>query len=79
LFADLPQLAAALGQTLAYAEGEGPTLIPPIRSPKDIDRHLSASRLHELLAPIYETVHRLAAALPGDVTLIGYAGAPWTV
>src|SRR5471032_301688 len=76
LFADLPQLAAALGQTLAYAEGEGPTLSPPIRSPRHIDRYLSASRLHEVLAPIYETVRRLAAALPGEVTLIGYAGAP---
>jgi uroporphyrinogen decarboxylase len=79
LFADLPQLAAALGQTLAYAEGEGPTLNPPIRSPKDIVRHLSASPLHEVLAPIYETVRHLAVALPDDVTLIGYAGAPWTV
>jgi uroporphyrinogen decarboxylase len=79
LFADLPQLAAALGQTLAYAEGEGPTLTPPVRSLQDVERHLSDSGLHEALAPIYETVRRLAAALPPDVTLIGYAGAPWTV
>jgi uroporphyrinogen decarboxylase len=79
LFADLPQLAAALGQTLAYVEGEGPTLSPPIRAPEDIVRYLSASNLHEALAPIYETVRGLAAALPSDVTLIGYAGAPWTI
>jgi uroporphyrinogen decarboxylase len=79
LFADLPQLAAALGQTLAYVDGEGPTLSPPIRSPEDIGRYLSAARLHEALAPIYETVRGLAVALPADVTLIGYAGAPWTV
>jgi uroporphyrinogen decarboxylase len=79
LFADLPQLAAALGQTLEYVEGEGPTLSPPIRSPEDIGRCLSASGLHEALAPIYETVRRLTVALPADVTLIGYAGAPWTI
>jgi len=79
LFADLPQLAAALGQTLAYVDGEGPTLSPPIRSPADIGRYLSASGLHETLAPIYETVRRLAVALPANVTLIGYAGAPWTI
>jgi len=79
LFADLPQLAAALGQTLAYVDGEGPTLDPPIRGPEDIGRYLSASHLHENLAPIYETVRRLAVALPTDVTLIGYAGAPWTI
>ncbi|MES2343681.1 MAG: uroporphyrinogen decarboxylase [Pseudomonadota bacterium] len=79
LFADLPQLAAALGQTLDYVEGEGPTLSPPIRCAEDIDRHLSAERLHENLAPIYETVRRLTVELPADVTLIGYAGAPWTI
>lgn len=79
LFADLPQLAAALGQTLAYQENQGPVLTPPIRSPQDIRQHLSLSRLHDELAPIYQTVRRLAVALPSNVTLIGYAGAPWTV
>ena len=78
LFADLPQIAAALGQVLEYKEGEGPVLSPPIRSPADIAR-LSLARLHEDLAPIYETVRRLTVALPSNVTLIGYAGAPWTV
>lgn len=78
LFADLPQIAAALGQTLEYPEG-GPVLSPPIRSREDVERHLDLSRLHEALAPIYGTVRRLAATLPPDVTLIGYAGAPWTV
>jgi len=78
LFADLPQIAAALGQTLEYQEGEGPVLSPPIRSPADIAR-LSLDGLHERLAPIYETVRRLTRALPADVALIGYAGAPWTV
>lgn len=79
LFADLPQLAAALGQTLEYREGDGPVLSPPIRSADDIKQYLSLSRLHEELAPIYETVRVLSASLPSDVTLIGYAGAPWTV
>lgn len=78
LFADLPQIAAALGQVLEYKEGEGPVLSPPIRSAADISR-LSLCGLHEKLAPIYETVRRLTVALPPNVALIGYAGAPWTV
>lgn len=78
LFADLPQIAAALGQVLEYKEGEGPVLSPPIRSAADVSR-LSLSRLHQDLAPIYETVRRLSLALPSNVALIGYAGAPWTV
>jgi len=79
LFADLPQLAAALGQTLEYRDGDGPVLSPPIRSPHDTSRHVSLSRLHDELAPICETVRLLSASLPPNVTLIGYAGAPWTV
>ncbi len=78
LFADLPQLAAALGQALDYREGEGPVLTPPVRSPADIQR-LGLDRLHGELAPIYQTVRQLAASLPPEVALIGYAGAPWTV
>jgi uroporphyrinogen decarboxylase len=79
LFADLPQIAAALGQTLEYRVGDGPVLTPPVRSTADIAGFLSVSRLHEELAPVYETVRQLIRALPPEVALIGYAGAPWTV
>ena len=78
LFADLPQLAAALGQTLEYREGDGPLLNPPIRSFQDIQQ-LSLSDLHRKLEPIYETVRLLSTSLPSNAALIGYAGAPWTV
>lgn len=64
LFADLPQVAAALGQTLDYRVGDGPVLTPPVRSAADIDGFLSVSRLHEELAPVYETVRQLTRALP---------------
>jgi uroporphyrinogen decarboxylase len=79
LFADLPQVAAALGQTLEYRVGDGPVLTPPVRSAADIAEFLSVSRLHEELAPVYETVRQLTRALPAEVALIGYAGAPWTI
>lgn len=79
LFADLPQVAAALGQTLDYRVGDGPVLTPPVRSAADIADFLGVSRLHEELAPVYETVRQLTRALPPEVALIGYAGAPWTI
>jgi len=79
LFADLPQVAAALGQTLEYRAGDGPVLTPPVRSTADIADYLSVSRLHDELAPVYETVRQLTRALPPEVALIGYAGAPWTI
>src|ERR1039457_1784309 len=76
VFADLPQIAAALGQTLEYRVGDGPVLTPPVRSAADIADFLSVSRLHEELAPIYETVRQLTRVLPAETALIGYAGAP---
>jgi uroporphyrinogen decarboxylase len=79
LFADLPQVAAALGQTLDYRAGDGPVLTPPVRSKADIAEFLSVSRLHAELAPVYETVRQLTRVLPPEVALIGYAGAPWTI
>jgi uroporphyrinogen decarboxylase len=79
LFADLPQVAAALGQTLDYRAGDGPVLTPPVRSAADIAGFLDTSRFHEKLAPVYETVRQLTRALPPEVALIGYAGAPWTI
>ncbi len=77
LFSDILVVPHALGQALAYLEGEGPKL-DPIRGPEDLAR-LSRDRFHETLAPVYETVRRLAGVLPDQTTLIGFAGAPWTV
>jgi uroporphyrinogen decarboxylase len=35
--------------------------------------------IHDVLNPIYETVRILSKELPKETTLIGFAGAPWTV
>ncbi|HEX3497990.1 MAG TPA: uroporphyrinogen decarboxylase [Stellaceae bacterium] len=77
LFSDILVVPDALGQDVAFREGEGPVLAP-IRNDADVAR-LRPDGIHERLAPVYETVRRLAAALPKEVALIGFAGAPWTV
>lgn len=77
LFADILLIPHALGQPLAYREGEGP-LLEPIRSAAALTA-LNPDRIHETLAPVYETVERLSSSIPKDCTLIGFAGAPWTV
>lgn len=77
LFSDILVVPHALGQPLAYLEGEGPKL-DPIRRTEELSR-LSRDRFHEVLAPVYETVRRLSTAIPTDTTLIGFAGAPWTI
>ena len=77
LFADILLIPHALGQPLAYKEGEGPVL-DPIRSAKELGK-LDVTAIHKILDPVYETVGRLSQSIPTDCTLIGFAGAPWTV
>lgn len=77
LFSDILVVPHALGQKLDYLEGEGPKL-DPVRNTEALKR-LSRDRFHEILAPVYETVRRLSGELPPEVTLIGFAGSPWTV
>lgn len=75
LFADILLVPQALGQKLWFETGEGPRLEPidTVASLKPVDE------IHKTLSPVYETVGRLSEALPKEVTLIGFAGAPWTV
>lgn len=76
LFSDILVVPHALGQRLHFAEGEGPKLQP--WGPTDFAR-AKPETVGNALEPISETVARVRSALPTDVTLIGFAGAPWTV
>lgn len=77
LFSDILVVPHALGQKVWFEEGIGPRLAP-LEKPEDLDR-LSREGVHETLAPVYETLRRLTRELPRKTTLIGFAGAPWTV
>ena len=76
LFSDILVIPHALGRDVAFVEGEGPKLEPI--SPAELDG-LDTSNVVNFLAPVCETVAGLKSELPADVTLIGFAGAPWTV
>jgi uroporphyrinogen decarboxylase len=77
LFADILLIPHALGQKLRFEEGEGPVLEPVTDAAalKALQREAAPGRLD----PIFETVRRARAALPPETTLIGFAGAPFTV
>jgi uroporphyrinogen decarboxylase len=77
LFSDILVVPDALGCEVTFVEGLGPRLAP-IGNAAAVGR-LAPAGLHERLAPVYETVRRVAASLPPQTALIGFAGAPWTV
>ena len=78
LFADILLVPQALGADLWFVTGEGPRL-STITDQAGVDALKPTDDIHETLAPIYQTVRNLASALPPETTLIGFAGAPWTV
>lgn len=78
LFADILLIPDALGADLWFVTGEGPRL-STITDASGMKGLKGKDDIHDHLAPVYETVRILSRELPSETTLIGFAGAPWTV
>ena len=77
LFSDILVMPDALGQSVSFESGEGPRL-KPIETAGDFAALREAPDWSRL-SPVFETVERVRASLPGETALIGFCGAPWTV
>jgi uroporphyrinogen decarboxylase len=75
LFSDILVIPHAMGQDLWFETGEGPRLAPPLAG-HDFRRLVPVP---ERLGPVFETVRKVATALPPETTFLGFAGSPWTV
>lgn len=78
LFADILLIPHALGRDLRFVQGEGPRL-DPMEDRSALGTLKPLDEIDEILEPVYATVGRLSKSLPAETTLIGFAGAPWTV
>jgi len=77
LFSDILVIPDALGQQVDFVPGTGPKL-KAISSIDELEK-LSKDSLHDHLSPVYEAIVRIRGELPEETTLIGFAGAPWTI
>jgi uroporphyrinogen decarboxylase len=77
LFSDILVIPHALGRSVRFATGEGPRL-EPLNDPQAIAKMRHAVD-DAALAPIYDTIELVKAALPAGVAFLGFCGAPWTV
>lgn len=75
LFSDILIVPYAMGQHLEFLAGEGPHLSPKLVE-SSLDRLKPAQSRYEA---VYETVRQVRAQLAPDITLLGFAGSPWTV
>ncbi len=77
LFADILLILDAMGRNVRFLEGEGPRVDPATKA-SDL-ANVSMEKVLAHLSPVGETVERVKAGLDPSVTLIGFAGSPWTV
>ncbi len=77
IFSDILVIPDALGQKVAFEQGRGP-ILDALGDPRDVDNlHRESLRAH--LTPVYEAITEVSKILADKVTLIGFAGAPWTI
>ena len=78
LFADILLIVEPMGVGLTFIAGEGPSLGNPIRQADDLKR-LREVEPAESLGFVFEAARLARQALPADIPLIGFSGAPFTV
>ena len=76
LFSDILVVPDALGRKVTFEPGVGPRL-DPIKVSEISELTLAGALDH--LKPVFQAVNDIRAALPPEVTLLGFCGAPWTV
>ncbi|WLD13193.1 uroporphyrinogen decarboxylase [Planctellipticum variicoloris] len=78
LFADLLPMLQPMGFDLEYAKGEGPVIHNPLKQAADIDRVRELEDVSSLHFT-FDAVKLIRRELPGDIPLLGFAGAPFTL
>jgi uroporphyrinogen decarboxylase len=76
LFSDILVLPHALGWNVAFKKGEGP-ILEKFKSEKDLLK--LSDNFSDQINNVYSTVSKVKSSLPKHVSLIGFAGSPWTV
>lgn len=74
IFSDILMIPYAVGQKVWFEPSHGPRLDPY----KEGDS-LDWGGGWEVLSPVYESITQVRSALPKEVALIGFAGAPYTL
>jgi len=79
LFSDILIVPLALGQKVEFLAGEGPRLSPRLLDDLSVELNRDADAHATVFAPIYRTLQLVRQSLGERVTLLGFAGSPWTV
>lgn len=78
IFADILLIVEPMGLNLEFGKGEGPVIHNPVYSSADVERLREVEDVGSLDF-VFEAIRQTRQALRGDLPLIGFAGAPFTL
>jgi uroporphyrinogen decarboxylase len=78
IFADILLIIEPMGLQLEFNKGEGPVIHNPVRSAAEVDRLREVEDVGAL-SFVFDAIRETRGALRGDLPLIGFAGAPFTL
>ena len=76
VFSDILMIPWAMKRNVNFFKGVGPTMTPMVPNETEIPKNIN---ICELLLPLNKALVTLRKKLPKEKTLIGFAGAPWTL
>jgi len=74
LFSDILVIPYAMGRRVEFESGPK---LERITNSNDLETN--EIRWHERLMPVYESIGLVKSSIPGNIALLGFAGAPWTL
>lgn len=78
IFSDILVIPKAMGMEVQLIPGKGPLLPQPIKTADDVES-LHIHDITDQLHYVFEALSLTKKTLDGQVPLIGFAGAPWTL
>jgi uroporphyrinogen decarboxylase len=79
IFSDILVVPQAMGLTVEMIPGKGPSFPEPLKTPEDIRRLSENVDVAKELGYVCDAITLTRKNLKGEVPLIGFCGAPWTL
>lgn len=79
IFSDILVVPQAMGLVVEMLPGKGPHFPDPLNEPKDVARLKETVDVNTELKYVFDAITLTRKELKGQVPLIGFTGAPWTL
>ncbi|MCO5558252.1 hypothetical protein L7F22_011831 [Adiantum nelumboides] len=79
IFSDILVIPQAMGLVVEMLPQKGPHFPDPLVEPSDVERLRKKVDVEKELGYVYEAIRQTRRLLDGQVPLIGFCGAPWTL